>query len=437
MRRPTGRADVQRQLRATYRVQLHAGFDFAAAAAIADYLAALGVSHLYCSPYLQAAKGSTHGYDIVDPRAVNRELGGAAGHARLSEALRSAGLGQVLDIVPNHMAISADNPWWWDVLENGPASPYASYFDVDWDPPETRLRNVVLLPVLADHYGRVLERGHLRLARDGVAFTIRYHDHVFPVSPQSLDLLLATAAERTGSQALAFIADALSELPSPTTTDRASVERRHRHKSVLYESLARLFAEQPLPAKAIDAVVAEVNASVDLLDSLLERQNFRLAHWRAAARDLGYRRFFDINGLVGLRAEHEHVFHDTHRLVLAWLADGTLDGLRIDHPDGLRDPEAYLDRLREAGPQAWIIVEKILEPGEALRDSWPVDGTTGYDFLNRLSGLFVDPEGEKALTELCAEFTGESTDWAEVARARKHQATLPRLHAPRAARDAA
>jgi len=151
MRRPTGRADVQRQLRATYRVQLHAGFDFAAAAAIADYLAALGVSHLYCSPYLQAAKGSTHGYDIVDPRAVNRELGGAAGHARLSEALRSAGLGQVLDIVPNHMAISADNPWWWDVLENGPASPYASYFDVDWDPPETRLRNVVLLPVLADH----------------------------------------------------------------------------------------------------------------------------------------------------------------------------------------------------------------------------------------------------------------------------------------------
>jgi (1->4)-alpha-D-glucan 1-alpha-D-glucosylmutase len=319
------------------------------------------------------------------------------------------------------MAISADNPWWWDVLENGPASRYASYFDVDWDPPETRLRNVVLLPVLADHYGRVLERGDLRLARDGVAFTIRYHDHVFPVSPQSLDILLATAAERTGSKALAFIADALSELPSPTATDRASVERRDAHKSFLYEALGRLFAERPDTAKAIDAVVAEVNASVDLLDSVLERQNFRLAHWRAAARDLGYRRFFDINGLVGLRVEHEHVFRDTHRLVLAWLADGTLDGLRIDHPDGLRDPEAYLDRLREAGPEAWITVEKILEPGESLRDSWPVDGTTGYDFLNRVSGLFIDPEGEKALTELYAELTGESTDWAEVARARKHQ----------------
>jgi (1->4)-alpha-D-glucan 1-alpha-D-glucosylmutase len=413
---------VPRQPRATYRVQLHAGFDFAAAASIADYLTALGVSHLYCSPYLQAAKGSTHGYDIVDPRAVNRELGGAAGHARLSEALRGAGLGQVLDIVPNHMAISGpDNPWWWDVLENGPASRYASYFDIDWDPPETRLRNVLLLPVLADHYGRVLERSDLRLCWKDAAFTIQYHDHVFPVAPQSLDTLLMTAAERSGSDALAFLAGALSELPSPTATDRASVERRHRHKTVLYESLARLCAEEPGLVKAIETVVAEVNASADSLDALLERQNFRLAHWRAAARDLGYRRFFDINGLVGLRIEHEHVFRDTHRLVLGWLADGTLDGLRIDHPDGLRDPEAYLKRLRSDGADAWIIVEKILEPGESLRDSWPVDGTTGYDFLNRVSGLFVDPAGEKVLTEFYAEFTGESTDWPEVARAKKHQ----------------
>jgi len=412
---------VPRQLRATYRVQLHAGFDFAAAAAITDYLAALGVSHLYCSPYLQAAKGSMHGYDIVDPRAVNRELGGAAGHARLSQTLRSAGLGQVLDIVPNHMAISGpDNPWWWDVLENGPASRYASYFDVDWDPPETRLRNVVLLPVLADHYGRVLERGDLRLVWKGAGFTVQYHDHVFPVSPQSLDSLLMTAAERAGSDELAFLAGALSELPSPTATDRASVERRHRHKSVLYDSLTRLAREELRVNEAIESVVSDVNASADSLDALLERQNFRLAHWRAAARDLGYRRFFDINGLVGLRIEHEHVFRDTHRLVIGWLADGTLDGVRIDHPDGLRDPEAYLKRLRSDGAGAWIIVEKILEPGEALRGSWPVDGTTGYDFLNRVSGLFVDPAGEKALTELYAEFTGESTDWPEVARAKKH-----------------
>src|SRR5262249_25785135 len=247
-RRLTVRADVPRQFRATYRIQLHAGFDFAAAASIADYLAALGVSHMYCSPYLQAAKGSMHGYDIRDPRAprrVNAELGGGLAQARLPEALGRADLGQVLDIVPNHMAISADNPWWWDVLENGPASRFASYFDVDWDPPETRLRNLVLLPVLADHYGRVLERGDLRLHRDGGAFTVGYRDQLVPVSPQSLDVLLATAAERTKSEALEFIAEALSELPLPTATDLGSVERRHRHKSILYDSLARLFAEHP------------------------------------------------------------------------------------------------------------------------------------------------------------------------------------------------
>src|SRR5262249_53066955 len=274
------------------------------------------------------------------PRTVNRELGGAAGHARLSQTLRSAGLGQVLDIVPNHMAISGpDNPWWWDVLENGPASRYASYFDVDWDPPEARLRNVVLLPVLADHYGRVLERGDLRLVWKNAGFTVQYHDHVFPVSPQSLDGPLMTAAERAGSDELAFLAGALSELPSPTATDRASVERRHRHKSVLYDSLARLAREELRVNEAIESVVSDVNASADSLDALLERQNFRLAHWRAAARDLGYRRFFDINGLVGLRIEHEHVFRDTHRLVLACPMGGPLEGLRGVPPAGPRDPD--------------------------------------------------------------------------------------------------
>src|SRR5258705_7350528 len=227
-----------------------------------------------------------------------------------------------------------------------PACRYVTTCGVVGDPPETRLRNVVLLPVLADHYGRVLERGDLRLCRDGVAFTIRYQDHVFPVSPRSLDSLLAIAAERTRSEALAFIADALSELPSTTMIDHASVERRHRHKTVLYESLARLFAEEPHTAQAADAVVDEVNGSVDSLDALLERQNFRLAHWRAAARDLGYRRFFDVNGLVGLRVEHEHVFRDTHPLVLAGLMDSTLDGLRVDHPHRPRDPEADFHRPR-------------------------------------------------------------------------------------------
>jgi (1->4)-alpha-D-glucan 1-alpha-D-glucosylmutase len=414
---------MARELRATYRVQLHAGFGFEAAAAIADYVAALGISHLYSSPYLQAGRGSMHGYDVVNPHRLNEELGGAEAHGRFCKALDCYGLGQVLDIVPNHMAITgADNPWWWDVLENGPASRYAAYFDVDWDPPESRLRNSVLLPILGDHYGRVLEAGELRLEHRDSIFTLHYHDHTFPVSPRTLDTLLGMAAERCRSDELAFAADALGRLPVSTATDWASVRRRHRDKEVLRAQLSRLLAERPQVTEAVDAVVAEVNANPDGLHALLERQNYRLAFWRAAARDLGYRRFFDINTLVALRMEDEQVFVDTHALVLRWLDEGVLDGVRIDHPDGLRDPKAYCQRLHRAAPQAWIVVEKILEPGERLRASWPVAGTTGYDFLNRVGGLFVNPAGEQPLTDLYAEFTGESVDYPELVRAKKHLA---------------
>jgi (1->4)-alpha-D-glucan 1-alpha-D-glucosylmutase len=411
------------EIHATYRIQLHAGFGFEAAAAIVDYLAELGVSHLYCSPYLQARQGSSHGYDVVNPRQVNAELGGAAAHARLCETLGRHGLGQVLDVVPNHMAITGpENPWWWDVLENGPSSRYAGYFDVDWEPPETRLRNAVLLPVLGDHYGRVLEAGELRLERSDATFTVRYHDHAFPVSPRPLDGLLGAAAERAQSDELAFIADALGWLPASTATDWASVHRRHRDKEVLRAQLARLMAERPGVRAAIDAVVAELNADPGALEALLDRQNYRLAFWRSAARDLGYRRFFDINTLVALRMEDERVFADTHALVLRWLAGGVLDGVRIDHPDGLRDPEAYHQRLRRVAPEAWIVVEKILEPGERLPSSWPVAGTTGYDFLNRVGGLFVDPGGERPLTELYAELTGAPVDYPLLVREKKYQA---------------
>jgi (1->4)-alpha-D-glucan 1-alpha-D-glucosylmutase len=413
---------MARGLRATYRVQLHAGFGFEAAAAIAGYLAPLGVSHLYASPYLQAGRGSMHGYDVVNPHRLNEELGGAEAHASFCEALGGHGLGQVLDIVPNHMAITgAENPWWWDVLENGPASRYAAYFDVDWEPPESRLRSSVLLPILGDHYGRVLEAGELRLERRDATFSIRYHDHAFPVSPRTLDTLLAAAAERCRSDELGFTADALGGLPVSTATDWASVRRRHRDKEVLGAQLTRLLAERPEVAEAVDAAVAGVNAEPDALHTLLERQNYRLAFWRAAARDLGYRRFFDINTLVALRTEDDQVFTDTHALILRWLGEGALDGVRIDHPDGLRDPEAYCQRLRRAAPRSWIVVEKILEPGERLRDSWPVAGTTGYDFLNRVGGLFVDPAGEQPLTEFYAEFTGESVDYPALVRAKKHQ----------------
>jgi (1->4)-alpha-D-glucan 1-alpha-D-glucosylmutase len=406
---------------ATYRIQLCSKFGFSDATSLADYWSALGISHVYCSPYLQAAPGSTHGYDIVNPHEVNRELGGAAGHADLCRALHQHGLGQVLDIVPNHMAIvGQENPWWWDVLENGPSSRYALYFDVDWDPPESKLRNTVLIPVLGDHYGRVLEKRELRLQREGGRFLLRYHDHELPISPRSLDRLLANAAEKSGSEDLAFIADALSWLPPSTATDYAAVERRHRDKEVLYRQLERLCSEQPGIAGAVDEAIGEINSDPDQLDALIERQNYRLSYWRTAGRELGYRRFFDINTLAGVRTEDPRVFSDTHALVLEWLAKKVLDGVRVDHPDGLRDPERYFQQLRSAAPEAWILAEKILEPGEQLADSWPVAGTTGYDFIYRVNNLFIDPAGEAPLTRFYGEFTGERTDFDSLVYEKKH-----------------
>jgi (1->4)-alpha-D-glucan 1-alpha-D-glucosylmutase len=413
---------VPTEARATYRVQLHAGFPFDAARDQVDYLDRLGVSHLYCSPVLQAAPGSTHGYDVVDHGKVNVELGGEEGYARLSAALRARGMCQLLDVVPNHMAIvTPHNRWWWDVLENGPSSRYAAYFDVDWDPPEAKLRNTVLLPVLEDQYGRVLDKELVGVAREDGTFTVKYHDHQWPVAPRSMDKLLAAAAERAGSDELAFIADSYGRLASSTATDVAAIRRRHRHKEVLRQMLERLCREQPALAAEVDAEVARLNADPDALDAFLERQNYRVAFWKTALGDLGYRRFFDVNTLVGLRVEVERVFLDTHHLILGWLDDGTVDGLRIDHPDGLRDPAAYLHRLRSARPGVWVVVEKILEPGESLPENWPVEGTTGYDFMARVSSLFVDPAGEEPLTRLYAGLTGEPTEYAEVLRVRKHR----------------
>lgn len=409
------------EIGATYRLQLHPGFGFDQAAEVCGYLKALGITHVYCSPYLQAAPGSTHGYDVVDPGRVNEELGGAAAHARLLARLKETGLGQVLDIVPNHMAIvGRNNTWWWDVLENGPSSAYASYFDVEWQSPEEKLRNKVLLPVLGDHYGRVLSAGQIRLERDAGSFIFRYADHVFPAAPQSMASILETAAKRIQSDYLAFLADSLSRLPEAgEANSAANVTERHRDKEVIRGLLTRLCAESSEAARSIDACIDVVNRDVDALDQLLERQNYRLSFWRTAARDLGYRRFFDINTLVGLRMERQHVFDATHHLLLEWVRAGVLDGLRVDHPDGLRDPEAYFERLHNAAPGVWIVAEKILEPGEELRRSWMIAGTTGYDFLNVVAGLFVDPRGEEPLTSFYQEFTGETASWQEVARKSK------------------
>ncbi|HZC05103.1 MAG TPA: malto-oligosyltrehalose synthase [Ktedonobacterales bacterium] len=406
--------------RATYRAQMRKTFNFDDAAAITDYLAALGVSHLYSSPILQASPGSSHGYDVVDPQRVNTELGGAEGHEQLLAALQRTGLRLALDIVPNHMAIGGrENAWWWDVLENGPSSRYAAYFDVDWDPPEARLRNAVLMPILGDHYGRELEAGEIRLAREAGSFIVRYKDHILPIAPRSLDVPLAQAAERCGSDELAFLADTFGQLPHASRTDTASVMRRHRDKEVLRRHLADLCQNNQLVADAIDATLTEINGTPPALDDMLERQNFRLTYWRAADRELDYRRFFDINTLAGLRAEDERVFEDTHSLILRWVEQGALDGLRIDHIDGLRDPEAYLRRLRERAPETWVVVEKILQDGERLPAAWPVAGTTGYEFLNMVGGLFIDPVGEAPLTDLYAEFTGQPADYATIVHEKK------------------
>ncbi len=407
---------------ATYRLQLRNGVGFDRAAAVVPYLAALGISHLYLSPYLQAVSGSTHGYDVVDPTRVDEELGGSKGHERLCRALENAGLGQVLDIVPNHMAIvGRQNPWWWDVLENGPSSLYAMFFDVDWEASEERWPNKVLLPVLGDHYGRVLEAKKLRINHDGGIFTLHYYDHVFPVDPSSIAEVLKRSADTAGSEYLGFIAASFARLPESTVTSQWAVRERHRDKVVVQKLLHRLCHEEPGIAAAIEKEVARVNENPDTLDALIDSQNYRLAFWRTAGRDLGYRRFFDINDLAGLRVEEEEVFQAVHTLPLSWVHKGTVHGLRVDHPDGLRDPAQYFQRLHYATPEAWIVAEKILKPGEKIPQDWPIAGTTGYDFLNLVQGLFVDPAGEEKMTSAYKGFTGVTVDYAVLVRDCKRQ----------------
>lgn len=398
--------------RATYRVQLHKGFTFDDAAAIVDYLSELGISHLYCSPYLQASPGSKHGYDVEDPSRLNEELGGEEAYGRLCAALQKAGLRQVLDIVPNHMSIAGPgNRWWWDVLENGPSSRYATVFDVEWDPPEAKLRNTILLPVLGDHYGIILERGEITLRRDGARFVIAQGSNQWPVEPRSIGEILSEADRFGGGDEIAYLADAFHRLPVPTARDRQAILRRHRDTAVLYRQLERIIANDPAIASAIDQAVEHINGRVDMLDSLLDKQNYRLAFWRASARDLGYRRFFDVNTLVGLRTDDESVLSETHSLILRLVHDGKVDGLRIDHPDGLSNPQGYLDWLRANVGDRWIVAEKILEPGEKLPEDWPIAGTTGYDYMRIIGGVLVDPQAEKRLTDFYSQFTGHQPDF--------------------------
>jgi len=394
-----------------YRLQLHSEFTFDDAVAVADYLKALGISHVYCSPYLQAAKGSKHGYDVVDQQKVNAELGGEEGHARFGTKLKALGMGQVLDIVPNHMATGPENRYWWDVLENGPSSRFATWFDVDWNSPEVKLQNKVLIPVLGGHYGQVLSAGQLSIDYDGEAFQMRYMDHAFPLAPRSLAIPLSIAAKYVDVPTLSFIADSLERLPLPQATEDDAVAARHRDKTVLYELLRRFCSETPGASEAISRAVNELNSDHDALDAILNLQNYRLAYWRTADQEMGYRRFFDVNTLIGVRVERPNVFLATHARILEWLRTGVIDGVRVDHPDGLRDPQQYFARLRAAAPEAWIVAEKILQPSEVLRANWPIEGTTGYDFLNVCNGLLVDGQGLEEIDKIYREFTGNAEDY--------------------------
>lgn len=399
----------------TYRLQLHSGFTFEDAQKVAEYLKRLGISHVYCSPYLQAAPGSMHGYNVVDPEKVNVELGGEEGLRSFSEKLGQLELGQVLDIVPNHMATGPQNCYWWDVLENGPSSLYASWFDIDWHSAEVKLQNKVLIPVLGDQYGRALSARQIRVEQQCDRFQVAYFENVFPVAPRSLAQPLTRAAEDANSDTLSFIADSLARLPAPDITDRANISLRHRDKRVIYELLQTLCEQDPEIPRAIRRALEELNQDIDGLDEFLNQQNYRLAYWRTADQELGYRRFFDINTLIGLRMERDHVFDATHRRILEWLDSGALDGVRVDHPDGLRDPQRYFERLRERAPKAWIVAEKILQPQESLRPEWPIEGTTGYDFLNDCNSVLTYGEGLKEITEIYRAFTGEPVDFAAIA----------------------
>jgi (1->4)-alpha-D-glucan 1-alpha-D-glucosylmutase len=411
----------------TYRLQLHKDFTFDDAASIAEYLKALGITHVYSSPYLQAAPGSTHGYDVVDHRKVNEELGGEAGHERYCKKLGDTGLGQVLDIVPNHMSLAAQNRYWWDVLENGVSSRYASFFDVDWNSPEERLRDKVLVPILGDQYGRLLDSGGIKLVRNGATFTVETSGQTLPVAPHTLAPVLGRGAEYAKNDTLSFLAASYARLPQAEFWDRRLILARHRDKTVLTALLERLCEEESGVCQAVDRAVKEWNSTPDDLDTLLSAQNYRLAYWKAADQQLGYRRFFDVNTLIGLRVEREHVFDETHALLVRWLKTGVLDGIRVDHPDGLRDPLEYFRRLRHCAPNAWIVGEKILEPGEWLRTEWPIEGTSGYDFLNMAMGTLISKEGLKELGRRYEEFTGDRQSFASTAHDKKLNVTQEAL----------
>jgi (1->4)-alpha-D-glucan 1-alpha-D-glucosylmutase len=433
---------TERPIESTYRLQFHAGFTFRDAVRVLPYLRHLGITHVYSSPFLTARPGSMHGYDIIDHNAINPEIGSREDYDAWIAALKQHGLGQILDMVPNHMGVGTnDNAWWNDVLENGPASRYAGYFDITWNSSRPELRDKLLLPVLGDSYGDALENGKLRLAFDAGRFTISYYDRVFPLSPRSYAKILGPGIEdlesRLSGEEAALgeyqsILSAVRNLPDRLETDPERLAERQREKEVVKRRLGQLVADNATVREFIAANVARFNGtagettSFDLLDDLLSHQCYRLSDWRVASDEINYRRFFDINDLAALNMESEEVFEVTHRLVLAMLAAGDLDGLRIDHPDGLYDPAGYFRRLQESYAKAtgserplYVVAEKILAQGETLPANWAVDGTSGYDFVNVLNGLFVQPTSAATFTRIYEEWAGDATRFSELAYRKK------------------
>jgi (1->4)-alpha-D-glucan 1-alpha-D-glucosylmutase len=450
---------------ATYRLQFNGGFTFRNATAVLAYLQDLGVSDIYASPYFRAKTGSIHGYDIIDHGALNPEIGTAEDYAGMVAELRRRGMGQVLDIVPNHMCVdSSGNAWWMDVLENGPSSPYAAFFDIDWTPVKKELTDKVLIPVLGDQYGNVLENRELSLTFEHGAFFISYFDHRLPVRPQTYALILEhrlddlRAALGEDAPDLAehlSIITAIRHLPSYTGTDAAGIAERNREKEVIKRRLAALTERSDTIRAHLDANVELYNGtkgdprSFDLLDALLSQQVYRLSYWRVATEEINYRRFFDVNSLGAIRVEHPEVFDAAHALVLELVRNGSVTGLRVDHPDGLYDPVEYFRRLQRAcfvhamlpepgdaasGPDAaavlaqrydeevaadpqykpfYIVGEKILMRSERMPEDWPIFSTTGYVFMNSVNGLFVNGEASKEMDGVYEKFTRTRRHFAD------------------------
>jgi (1->4)-alpha-D-glucan 1-alpha-D-glucosylmutase len=399
----------------TYRLQFNQGFRFVDGRDLVPYLNDLGITDMYSSPRYKARRGSAHGYDIANPLRVNSEVGTEEDFDEMADKLRHYGMGLLLDTVPNHMAASYENPWWTDMLENGQSSAFASYFDIDWHPPTSKASFLqddrVLLPMLGDLYGNVLANGELSLKIEDTGIHVRYYTTRLPLDPKTYDAVLRRLPDQPE---VAEILRDIDRLPSRDDPETERVMERRREKDRIKERLWRAYQGSPEMRQAVDGALLEITGSPDEFDALLGAQAYRLAHWKIGYEEINYRRFFDINELVGLRIELAEVFDNRNQKTLELVRSGKATGLRIDHIDGLWDPECYLRRLDAKTGGVYTVVEKILGRDEELPHDWPVAGTTGYEFLNAVNGVFIDPAGLGRLEEIYSRFTGTHLPFAEL-----------------------